>query len=459
MKSTLVKDMGASLLNLTAAQTGKSTGAGEFQKVWSSQMSKSSRDSQTAPDRQGAVKAAAGRPENDGQMQSKAASKIQEGQTVRGQEPEAVEELSPEEMEEAMEVMAAAAMELMQEIADAFGITVEELQAVMDEMNLKPMDLLDSAALGDLVIQLGGGDSYALVTDGELYSKYQKLMEQLQGTLEESAQELGMEPEAVVRLAKEGFGAETTVEETEAVRQEPDMTDVDSENSAAEGVENGSQKMQGAEDTQNAQNAASQENGQARGEGRQPGARTAEGDHPNLFIQNLRTEQFQPGAVQGEAVVQGSSWSEQTQNIMNQIMDYMRIQLGADTTSLEMQLHPASLGTLQVQIASKGGVVTANFITQNEAVKAALESQMVQLKESFEEQGVKIEAIEVTVQTHEFERNLEQGRGRNQQEPERRGRARRINLGDPLSMETMAEEDELTAEMMAMEGSTVDYMA
>ena len=140
-------------------------------------------------------------------------------------------------------------------------------------------------------------------------------------------------------------------------------------------------------------------------------------------------------------------------------MDYMRIQLGADTTSLEMQLHPASLGTLQVQIASKGGVVTANFITQNEAVKAALESQMVQLKESFEEQGVKIEAIEVTVQTHEFERNLEQGRGRNQQEPERRGRARRINLGDPLSMETMAEEDELTAEMMAMEGSTVDYMA
>ena len=192
MKSTLVKDMGASLLNLTAAQTGKSTGAGEFQKVWSSQMSNSSRDSQTAPDRQGAVKAAAGRPENDGQMQSKAASKIQEGQTVRGQEPEAVEELSPEEMEEAMEVMAAAAMELMQEIADAFGITVEELQAVMDEMNLKPMDLLDSAALGDLVIQLGGGDSYALVTDGELYSKYQKLMEQLQGTLEESAQELGM---------------------------------------------------------------------------------------------------------------------------------------------------------------------------------------------------------------------------------------------------------------------------
>lgn len=70
-----------------------------------------------------------------------------------------------------------------------------------------------------------------------------------------------------------------------------------------------------------------------------------------------------------------------TENIMRQIMDYMKIQVKADTSNLEMQLHPASLGTVQVQIASKGGAVTANFIAQNETVKAALESQMVQLIE------------------------------------------------------------------------------
>ena len=57
---------------------------------------------------------------------------------------------------------------------------------------------------------------------------------------------------------------------------------------------------------------------------------------------------------------------------------------------------------------------------------------MVQLKESFAEQGVKVEAIEVTVQTHSFEQNLEQGRG-NQSDQESgagvsRRRTRRINL-------------------------------
>lgn len=453
MKSTLVKDVSSALLGLTAAQTGRNAGSGEFQKIWSSQMSKNPQDSQSASRKQDASsgKAAAFRPEESRQLQSQTAAKIQEGRTVRGEE--ALEELSPEELEQAMETLAAAAAELMQEIADAFGITVEELQAAMDEMNLTPMDLLDASALGDLVVGLGGGDSYALVTDGELYDKYQRLLEQLQGILKESAGELDMDPETLARLPREALADQTAEEEAAVGGREPDMTGGEPGKLAGEGADSVLGRL---EDTQR---ASGQENGHARGEGRQTGENSPQEEHPNLFIQNLRTEQFQPGGVQTEAAVPSGAWSEQARDIMNQIMDYMRIQLGPNTTSLEMQLHPANLGTLQVQIASKGGIVTANFITQNEAVKVALESQMAQLKESFEDQGVKIEAIEVTVQTHEFERNLEQGRGRNQQEPERRGRTRRINLGEPLSMETMDEEDALTAQMMAMEGSTVDYTA
>ncbi|MCM1025694.1 MAG: flagellar hook-length control protein FliK [Roseburia sp.] len=124
-----------------------------------------------------------------------------------------------------------------------------------------------------------------------------------------------------------------------------------------------------------------------------------------------------------------------------------------------MQLHPASLGTLQIQIASKGGVVTANFLTQNEAVKTALESQMVQLKEQFAEQGVKVEAIEVSVQTREFERNLDQGReGGQNRESSRRGRGRRLRLDDALAGEETQQESLQTAGLSAG-GSTVEYRA
>ena len=67
----------------------------------------------------------------------------------------------------------------------------------------------------------------------------------------------------------------------------------------------------------------------------------------------------------------------------------------------------------------------------------------------------------MTVQTHEFERNLDQGRGREQQSNEsaKKGRTRRINLNDALSMENMEEEDALAADMMAASGNTVDYTA
>ena len=140
-------------------------------------------------------------------------------------------------------------------------------------------------------------------------------------------------------------------------------------------------------------------------------------------------------------------------------MDYMKLQLNEDSNSLEMQLHPASLGTLQVQIATKGGMLTAHFITQNEAVKAAIEGQIVQLRETFEEQGVKVEAIEVTVQTHEFEQNLEQGRGRDSQETDKKNRTRKLRLEEPAAVENVDEEDALQAEMMAARGSTVSYTA
>ena len=74
---------------------------------------------------------------------------------------------------------------------------------------------------------------------------------------------------------------------------------------------------------------------------------------------------------------------------MDQIVEYMKFNLKPDMQEMEMQLHPASLGTVHVQIAAKDGAITAQFAAQNETVKAVLETQMIQLKEQFEEQGIK----------------------------------------------------------------------
>ena len=148
---------------------------------------------------------------------------------------------------------------------------------------------------------------------------------------------------------------------------------------------------------------------------------------------------------------------------MNQIMDYMKLQLKPDMDQLEMQLHPESLGTVRVQLMNKGGEITAQFQVQNETVKAAMESQLVDLKESLKDQGVKVEAVEVTVESNGFESNLWQGQGREENASSQNGKRtpRRINLNelDALFEERASEEELLAAKMMEMNGNTVDYTA
>jgi len=129
---------------------------------------------------------------------------------------------------------------------------------------------------------------------------------------------------------------------------------------------------------------------------------------------------------------------------------------------MELQLHPASLGNLRIQIAAKEGVITATFTTENETVRAALESQLITLKENFEQQGVKVEAVEVTVASHAFEQNLngDESHAGEQAEPEKKRGARRISLSELTAdglEEELSDEDRIVAEMMKENGNTVDY--
>ena len=128
-----------------------------------------------------------------------------------------------------------------------------------------------------------------------------------------------------------------------------------------------------------------------------------------------------------------------------------------------MQLHPASLGNVRVQVSSKDGMITASFVTQNETVKAALESQIVTLKDNLNEQGIKVEAVEVTVASHAFERNLnEEGEQSSRQMQEKKKSVRKINLAE-LSEESedglLEQQDRIVADMMRKNGNTVDYTA
>lgn len=149
---------------------------------------------------------------------------------------------------------------------------------------------------------------------------------------------------------------------------------------------------------------------------------------------------------------------------MRQVSHMTRVMVSQAESSIEMQLNPANLGKVYLQVISREGVITAQIAAQNEAVKEALESQVVMLKENMNQQGMKVEAIEVTIASHEFERNLEQNQqnmpGEQQESDSRKSSRRNINLNSQEELEGgFSEEENLAAKIMAEQGNSMDLTA
>lgn len=132
---------------------------------------------------------------------------------------------------------------------------------------------------------------------------------------------------------------------------------------------------------------------------------------------------------------------------------------------MEMQLNPENLGKIYLHISEREGAIRAQITAQNEVVKEALETHLVELRQSLNQQGMKVDAIEVTVGTHEFEQNLEQNARQEEQmhqqmeESKKRGR-KNLNLNDLDSLSgLMSEEEQLAAQIMRDNGNQVDLTA
>jgi len=461
MSSMSIKELSSMMsrgVASTASVSGKQTDAVSFESVWSNQTEKND-SSQVETDENKSVKSDDVSVRDSLKTKDVRKSAVKETEETPFKKPE---ELSPEELEQAMEVLETTAIQMIEQIAEEFDMTVEEVQSIMAELGMEPLDVLKQENLGELLLTVAGvEDPMALLMDGELYQKYQEVMEQLDTVLEQCGEELQMPVDSVEELL-DVLPIEVTVEEDASVEDdavenlmpEEESDVLDSRETVTE-TQNGQQMPN---QTENHMENHMENNTQSHTESHADSENKTQ--NVNLVLQNAKSQNFEPQMkpLTGTTL----AWDMDTMDIMKQIMDYMKIQVKPDMSHLEMQLHPESLGTLQVNVAAKDGAVTAQFVTQNEAVKAVLESQMIQLKESFAQQGVRVDAIEVTVQTHQFDQNLQQGQNGQFEESDKKSRPRRIQLEDILSMDAMdelEEEEQLAAQMMLANGNTVDYTA
>ncbi len=150
---------------------------------------------------------------------------------------------------------------------------------------------------------------------------------------------------------------------------------------------------------------------------------------------------------------------KQFREIINQIVEQIKVSVKPDTSSMEIQLNPEHLGKINLQVVAKDGVLSAQFTAQTQIAKEAIESQIVTLKENLNNQGLKVEAIEVTIGTSGFDQS-NQANSSNQGESKQSKRKlsmEQINalIGD----DDLTEEEKIAVDIMRQNGSSIDYTA
>lgn len=361
-----------------------------------------------------------------------------------------------EEITDDAEVLEKAGGEMVAALAAQMGIGEDAVREAMDELGMTDVSLLDPKNVKSLMVELTeGADDMSLLMDEDFYHTVTEALDTLEEIAGEVQKETGMSKEEFDAAVLEAQERLTTADVPEEVQEaEAAVQDLPE----GKNTESGTVKFNAPkpELTENARTETVEVKETPRQEST---GKDSESPFMGNSYQAQNVEQ-QAQAIRAAEAEKAFSMTD-TQEIMDQILDYMKVSVKPGLTNLEMQLHPESLGTLHIQISNREGAVTAQFIAQNESVKAALESQVMELKENLEQQGVKVEAVEVTIAEYSLDRNPDGNEASSEQGKQGKRGSRNLNLRE-LNLDEeddLTEEERLTAEMMQSEGSVINYTA
>ena len=394
--------------------------------------------------------------------------------------------------EEAKNTLSGKADKLVEQVAEELGVSVEEIETAMQELGITAIALFQPEMLTQLVLTVSGeNDMLSLLTNGDLYDSLNQLLSQTQTMLSQIQEALAVSPEQMqeiltqmqaiygteleTEIPQEGMNLtegsipdETSIQENEAelvISETQTATTIVKQDTEQMGQAEGTNKevietQEKATGKLESQTSNDNQQEQKNGDDKQS---SNEGMIGNQTISPTMTGQATPiPTATFEAVAAYTTPSATA--IGDQLIEYMKLNASPEITEMELQLQPASLGTINLQLTYKNGAITAQFIAQSEAVKSAIEMQVAQLKTTLEDQGIKIEAVEVTVASHEFERAMEQGGQQqdeaNNQNARETGTARKRMVLDELESEQELNEEELIqVSMMRENGVTIELEA
>lgn len=371
-------------------------------------------------------------------------------------------------------------------LKEELGVTDEDIEAAMQTLGLQFQDLLNQNNLANLVAELTGADSVQQLLSSEQFVNVlqsvndigKDVLNALGMNVEEFQKAVALAADDTVANVEETVSQDNTTSSVEpeqtaiadTAARTPDITVEDkrqtevTEDTAQSDVTENVSEQGIIPEAQNLENET-EDSGEQKNTSDTDSSFKFTKDNVPTTNETVVTPQHQVAQeITNVETAEPLPQTVNTQDVIDQIVDSARVILTEDKTSMELQLNPQNLGKIILKVTEQEGAVTAKIMTQNAVVKEALEAQTVELRQNLEQAGVKVDAVEVTVASHEFEKNLEQNaegeKQQGEQQEKEKGRTRRLNLNDLSELSgVMSEEETLVAKMMAEQGNSVDYTA
>lgn len=354
------------------------------------------------------------------------------------------------------EDVAQAVSDIKDKIKETMDVSDEDIENAMEQLGIGIVDLLDPQSVTDLVIALSGNsDSLEFLTDASAVANLEDIINTVDEVTQNLTETYNIDITSVKDIVKdfENDSDEAVASEQPVNKQITDYQD-DKQNEKAV-----------TEDTKESITDVIAEKTEVKSEAaftdeKKNDSDTHLQDKNNDGIEKITSDMTQSIQKAFSEVVDETSAVNEV-DIVRQVVEQIKVTTTQQLSSIEVMLNPENLGKVHVAVTAKQGIVTAQLTAQNEQVKAALENQMTALKEQFNNQGVKVEAVEITVQSHGFEseQNLE-GNNSNQAQQEKKSH-RKLDLS---SLEGLDESDMTSEEIRANDAivngnSSVEYSA
>ena len=342
--------------------------------------------------------------------------------------------------------------EVCEDIKDAikeeFDVSDEDIKVAMELLGLTALDLLSTAKVAELIEQLTGTDALTLITNEDMMQSFNNIINVVDEANADIAGMLGAKTEEVgIVLGQNDIAPVVNSEDTakqDNVKESDAKNADDNINQTVDNQESLSEVL--------AKKITTESDGKAKNnmsESNEANNKVTYADVADNMISNI-TDTFADIITEEISTVKEA-------DIVNQVIDSVKLMASRELTSMEVMLNPEHLGSVHITVTARNGIVSAQIAAQNEQVKTALENQMVTLREQFESQGLKVDAVEITVMAHSFEA----GQNFGQSESERKqGESKVHRKLDLSSFDDELEEDlESTAPAPKAEGSSVEYLA